>query len=160
MTHLIKIKKVSIFIALIVVPFLVQAQEIKVENGNVKVKTAGTVIEAKNGNVKVSTKANTTQSNSTKVGVKNITGNNIKQTLTCNGDDVVITGNENTIVIIGYVKTLKLTGSDNNIKLEKIVSIKTMGNDNEIMYRSSPNKTGKATISAVGSDNSIYKQIK
>lgn len=162
MKNLLKLENALLLITLIGLPFLVQAQEVKVENGNVKIKTAGTVVETKNGNVKVKTNANTTttSTNSTKVGVKNIAGNNLKQTIVCNGVDVTITGNENNFVIKGYVKNLKLTGSDNTVKVEKIISIKALGSDNEIVYKSSPNKSGKATVSAVGSDNSIYKQLK
>ncbi|MGY4384987.1 hypothetical protein ACVWYN_002023 [Pedobacter sp. UYP24] len=159
MKNIQKIKTAMVLVALITLPFLIQAQEIRIEGGNVKVKTAGTVIEAKNGNVGVSTGSSSKATkNQVKVGVKNIVGNDIKQQMVCNGGDVVITGNDNAIVIIGYLNSLKITGSDNNVRVEKVTSIKTFGNDNQITYKTSPNKNGLAVVSTTGSDNEISKQ--
>lgn len=151
-------KKVTVLAAFAVLPLFGLAQEIKVETGNVRIKTGGTVIETKNGNAKIKTnEASKTPTSSNKFGVKNITGSNLKQEIVCNGDDVVITGSENTITVSGYVKSLKITGNDNNIKLDKVISIKALGNENRILYKKSPNKNGKAMISTIGSDNEISK---
>ncbi len=154
------LKKVTFFAVFAALPFFGMSQEIKVENGNVKVKAGKTAIETKNGNVNVSTNTSTAAKVSTyqtKVGPKNILGNDIKQTITCYGEDVVITGNENYIIIKGYVKSLKLTGNDNKVNLEKVTSIRTLGSDNTIVYKTSPNKNGMASVSTTGSDNEISK---
>ena len=159
MKNLQQIRNAAAIVALFALPFLSQAQEIKVQGGNVKIKTAETEIETKNGNASI--KTNPTKKSSygtTKAKLKTITGNNLNKTITCNGEDVNITGNENNITIIGYAKNVKVMGSDNEVHLDKVVAIRTLGNDNDIAYKTSPNKNGKALISSTGSDNSIYKK--
>src|SRR5262245_24398616 len=59
---------------------------------------------------------------------RNITGNDLKETLTCSGEAVTITGNDNKITIEGTCSRITLTGNDNKISMGKVEVIKVMGN--------------------------------
>lgn len=90
--------------------------------------------------------------------VTTITGSDVTKNISMDGGILQITGSDNDITVDGFVTKVIVIGSDNFVNIEILNSAKITGSDNQITYRSSKNKSKKATVSSLGSDNSLIKK--
>lgn len=84
-------------------------------------------------------------------------GNDQVKTFTMNGEKLEIVGNDHTITVKGYASSISVHGTGNMITVNSVKSINITGVDNNVYYRNSSNKNGKASSSVSGVDNAVIK---
>lgn len=86
-----------------------------------------------------------------------ITGSDMTKTVSMDGGILLITGSDNKILVEGFVSKIVMMGSDNTVKANILNSVEITGSDNTITYKTSKNKSKKASVASTGSDNSVNK---
>lgn len=86
-----------------------------------------------------------------------VRGNDHKKTFKMDGQILELSGNGHQITVKGYASKIIIHGTTNSVISESVSSIIITGVENQVQYRSSPNKNGKASTQISGVDNSAVK---
>jgi hypothetical protein len=119
---------------------------VKERKGRKKVNIGGVAIETGGGSASISS-----------VGEQIvIDDNDLTKTIECDGDDVKVDGNDNTLRLRGECGKVFVNGNRNMMKIEAVVSISALGNENDITWERGVGRNAPK-ISDLGNDNSIRK---
>ena len=69
---------------------------------------------------------------------KSVNGSRKKETLECEGEDVIVNGLHNEVVIRGKCSKLTVNGVGNRVTVAEVVEIAVVGRDNVIRYEHGP----------------------
>lgn len=87
-----------------------------------------------------------------------ITGAGIEQQVSCNNNNLFVTGADNTIQASGHCNRIEVVGADTNVSAQSVNQIKITGASSSVVYKSSLNKNGKASVNVTGADSYARKQ--
>lgn len=87
-----------------------------------------------------------------------IEGAAINQSVNCNGDSLVISGASNTVRASGHCNSIEINGAGVRVEADSVSRIKITGASSTVLYKKSPNKNGKASVSIIGAGSSAKKR--
>ncbi|WP_231426050.1 DUF3060 domain-containing protein [Pedobacter sp. Leaf250] len=88
----------------------------------------------------------------------NVAGSSITKTIEATGnEDINISGSDINVTITGNCNTITVTGAAIKVKAQGVKLIRVQGADSGVVYKSSPNKNGKAISSVSGADAYVRK---
>lgn len=86
-----------------------------------------------------------------------IEGASIEQEVSCNNNNLIIRGASNVIQASGHCNTIEVNGADVKVTANSVSNIKIIGADSSVIYKTSPNKNGKALVSINGASSYAKK---
>ncbi len=86
-----------------------------------------------------------------------IEGASIEQVVNCNHNNLVVRGASSTIQASGHCNTIEINGANVKVTANSVNKIKIFGASSSVLYKSSPNKNGKATVSINGASSYARK---
>ncbi|WP_316797420.1 DUF3060 domain-containing protein [Pedobacter agri] len=88
----------------------------------------------------------------------NVDGSSITKTIEATGNENInISGSDINVTITGNCNTITVTGAAIKVKAQGVKLIRVQGADSGVVYKSSPNKNGKAISSVSGADAYVRK---
>lgn len=84
-------------------------------------------------------------------------GASINQSVDCDNNNLVIRGAGNHIQASGHCNSIEINGADVTVKANSVSRIKIMGASSSVLYKTSPNKNGKAAVSISGASSYAKK---
>jgi len=88
----------------------------------------------------------------------NVAGSGITRTIEATGNENInISGSDINVTIVGNCNTIIVTGAAIKVRAQSVKVIRVQGADSGVMYKTSPNKNGKAVSSVSGADAYVTK---
>lgn len=84
-------------------------------------------------------------------------GASINQSVNCDNNNLVISGAASNIQASGHCNSIEINGADVKVIANSVSRIKIMGASSSVLYKTSPNKNGKATVSISGASSYAKK---
>lgn len=84
-------------------------------------------------------------------------GASINQSVDCDNNNLVIRGAGSNIQASGHCNSIEINGADVKVTADSVSRIKIMGASSSVLYKTSPNKNGKASVSVSGASSYAKK---
>lgn len=84
-------------------------------------------------------------------------GASINQSVDCDNNNLVIRGAGSNIQANGHCNSIEINGAEVKVTAESVSRIKIMGASSSVLYKTSPNKNGKASVSVSGASSYAKK---
>lgn len=86
-----------------------------------------------------------------------IEGMGQNKNITMNGGILHVEGAENRITVKGFADQVIIEGANTTVTIDAVNSVKIEGADTHVYYKTSNNKSGKATVSVFGTGSGVSK---
>ncbi|XID74241.1 DUF3060 domain-containing protein [Alkanindiges sp. WGS2144] len=84
-------------------------------------------------------------------------GVSIQQTVACHNNNLVINGASNSIRATGHCNRIEINGASVKVEADSVSHVRIVGASSSVLYKTSPNKNGKATVSISGASSYARK---